>query len=549
MSFYPNEMVARFLPAAADVPRLLESGAATFEEGRACLERNRAMRSHGRYDDDYDLTFARSGHSHGLADEHRAWSSPLQRPALPSPRKNPALPPPLENSCDDLYTLEHRQRGRLYDTPPPYDATGEEPVFGRRGRRPNRDPPRYDTPDAGLEFDWPECSYSRHGLPPYDVADEELGFDRRGRRPIRDASLYRTVDDAFIFDHERHGHLHGHRFGNDWLPYQSRDMDADHLSGLGPRARRGMEAGPNEYHNSFEIAPRHGHYEANRRLCTGNYSDTDFPSVYDDAEDRLPRCLRAPRAAEMNDRIIPLRMDDKTDAKNQERERRKAHAETRYTGEDFSVEHPRRERRHRRHHRSRAARSRTAASPVDGDHEDFICGRQDIPLQPRHSRDRRHSRHGKGVNFIAREGLKHPSNDPMTRVQLTDQARLSNRRPVAATIADKTAEGATEKIIPLQQHAQDPVAHTRNKKAARDGGGAISHPQESITAPLPGREAREAPVDIAHPSRAGVHDNSHSRSSDSGYDTPDDDSEVSRTGDDDVADDGDAPELSIHIKR
>ena len=316
MSFYPDEMVARLLPAAADVPHLLESGAATLEEGRACLERNRAMRGHSRYDDDNDLTFNRSGQAHGLANEHRALFSPLQRPALLSPRQNPALPPPLENLCDDLYLLERRRRGRLYDSPPPYDAAGEEPVFGQRGRRPNRDPPRYDTLDAGLEFVWPKCSYSHHGLPSYDVADEELGFDRRGRRPIRDASLDRAVDDTFIFDHERHD-LHGHSSGNDWLPYQSRDMDlgdfdrrssrnmnlglgnffprcglhgsrdtgADHLSRLGPRARRGMEARPNEYQHSFDIAPRHGYHEAHRHIYTGSYSNTDLPSIYDDAED------------------------------------------------------------------------------------------------------------------------------------------------------------------------------------------------------------------------------------------------------------------------
>ena len=254
----------------------------------------------------------------------------------------------------------------------------------------------------------------------------------------------------------------------------------------------------------------------------------------------------------MNDRFHPPRMDDKTDAKNQERERRKVHAETRYTGEDFSIEHPRPERRHRRRHRSRAARSRTAASPLDGDPEEFLCGGQDIPLQPRHSRDQQHSRrHGKGVNFRVREGPKYPPNDSGTHAQLADQARPSNRLPVAATKADKPAEGATEKIIHIQQHAQGPAAQAKNKNAARDGGGALGHLEESITAPLRRREAREVPVDIAHTSRARVHDNSHSNSSDSGYGTPDDDSEVSRTGDDDddVADDGDAPELSIRIKR
>ena len=533
------------------------------------MEQRQLAREHSRYENDEDMALSHYGCARHVED--------LGRDDPGFVTWDRGFYPPVEHRYDDMDPLESGRRGRPYHGPPPYDAADEELGFGRRRRRLNYSPPPYHAANDDYFFNEDRSGgFRRHGLgnDRYLFYARDAGMDEFDEGSFRDMNLGpRNL-------HSRRG-LRG-----------SHDMSRDHLSGLGPRARRAMEPRLYYYDDELDIEPResrHGFgitgvrepgryctgcrfeddFEDNfeddfedddvgdifreadrgrRPRLTGYRSDLDFRPLDDDIEYDFAREFRAPTAAEIRHRAFVFRTHDGLDAEDRERERREAQVEQRYTEENFEIEDIARRVRDRRRQMPRTVEPHPTDNLSDGDTENFTRGGRGNPFRPRQAGTRQNPRANGNVDKSrGRNQQAPPAYDSVTPAQAAARmqpglANDASRPPVTAAIVDNTLQGAAEKVPRGQEHAQGLIDHA-------DIGGSTRHSPRANTNsnnPRAARATRGVPIDSAHTSRAEVGDDDRSDSSDSGSDTPDEASETFGARDDN-SEGGDILQSFIHI--
>lgn len=546
----------------ADVPYLLDCEAVANDTAGAHMEQRRRPREDDCYEDDEDLALAYYGNARRGEDLRR-----VDR-GLTSRDRGFYLP-------HDLGQPEPARRARPYHSPPPYDAADEELAFSRR-RRPTNYPPTYDALD-----DESILEHERRGrFPRPGLTDYRLPFNVRdmGLDDL-DGRSFRNMNPGPRNFNSRHG-LRG-----------SRDMGPDHLVGLEPRVRRGMEPRLDDDDDGFDMGPRGSRHgfgtagvrEAGRHRTVHRFEDDDIEGEFGKApRGRRPhlavhrsdldfRCVnddiehgefRAPTTAELRHQRFLAQMHDELDAEERdaearERERREAQIEDRHTEMDVKMENTRHGLRNRRARIPRAAGVHPTDNSLDDDIAEVTYGRRGYAFRPRQTGNRQNLRaNGNIERRRAYPPHEPPTYDSLTPTQVAARSQAkANRRPitgpvaqsanpqhVAAAVPSNTETHPVEKVVAAitadeeishgQRTAQAPIDQANNGGSARHGAGSRTH-----AAPPPRSVTRGLSADSAHTSRAEVGDNGFSDSCDSDSDTPGEGSETAGARDDSLTGD------------
>lgn len=281
-----------------------------------------------------------------------------------------------------------------------------------------------------------------------------------------------------------------------------------------------------------------------RPRCAGNRSELDYRFSVDESDDKSSGDFRIPTAAERRRLLHLIQGHGAIDTEHREREwqRKKAQIEERFAKYFSGMQDISREPRDKRGQMPHTAGSRRTADLSDDDLDESPRGRRGRSFRDRQGRNRQTSPQSarasvKDSSSARRTDTKQapPSYESVTPAQVTAraQAKQSGERhptsvasalsknaysqphPTAPVVAERTLEGATKDMPPGQQQAQTDVSQAKNGEIAHDGAG-----EES--------------------------DNDSSDSSDSGCDTPDEDSETSCAGDENV-EEGAVLQSLIHI--
>ena len=540
-------MAGRPRYTAADVPYFLERDTITGNAARPRREQRRPAREPSRYRDDEDLI-------------------PLQ---------DRGFYPPLSHQFNSPNPQEPSRRGRQYHAPSPSDSYDAETEFGRCGRRSTHCPPLYDDAvDDESIFDHER----RRGFRRHDLGNDRLPlYARRMEMDDFDEDIFRDMSLDPRNPRYQRG-IHG-----------SRDRDLNQSYGLEPRVTCGMEPHLDEFDSNLDMTLREdlldfgragmrsaGRYGTRHRLeddfedgileddslasrqhrrshLPGDRSDLDFQFVDDDIEDEYTGGFRAPTAAEIRHRQFLVQMygeldAEELDAKDRKQERQEALIEKEYE-EYFESDDVGRWLRDGRGQIPRAAGPRPATNLSDSDIDEFPHGRRGHLFRPREAGNRQTPRQNPRANGGVersrdRNQQAPPSYDSVIPAQLHTRTQAepdsdanhpliaaavpdnAKSHSVAAAIANKAAEATAERAS-----KNDP--HAKLGRTAHNGAKAIQNRNNLDTAP-PQRAAHKVPLDSEHTPRAELGVNGQSDSSDSGFDTPDEDSETSGARDEDL---------------
>lgn len=585
-------MAGRPRYTAAGLPYPLERDTLTNLTNRAAqlrMEQRRLASLHDRYEDDEVLALPQYRHARHGEDQRRA--------DIGVTNPDRAFYPPSQPAYNDLDSLEPGQYRPFYGRRLS-DSADEESDFDRHRGRLHRGPPRYDAAGDRTVFD-DERHGSFHGWPSPARDMETRDFDRE---------IFRAVDPDLRYSHPPlgpHNQLPFHardmetrdfdgeifrafnpnlRYSHPPLgPLGSHDIELDRLEDLEARLRRsaypsfyptydGIDPEPSmdsrdfgrvgtraagrsrsEYHfDDFEDDDLDQNFREIPPSCrprrAGHRSDLDFRFVGDDSEDEPSGELRAPVAAGRRHRLSPVQRHDgidaeELDAEDREWERQEAQIGKRYMEEDSDIDEIAHVYlRDERGRVPRAARPRPAANLSSDDLEESPRGRRSRPFRPRQAGNRQNSRRNPRTkaqldNSARRTDTQQapPSYDSVAPTQVTARVQAeqfndphhtsvaptvsnnthSHAHPVAAVVANKTLESTAREILRAQQQFLTPISQAKNGRTAHDGASVES-------------------------------DNDRSDSSDTGYDTPDEDSETSRAGDE-ISEGGDGLQTFIHI--
>ena len=464
------------------------------------------------------------------------------------PDRNSTLHRALQEQCDDLDPLATGLSEPAYCSPCSHDAARETPNYDRRGRRPYRDPSPYDAVDV-----WPESIL-------------------RSCRPSRSAPPYNAADESFIFDDVRHSRTHRHRSGNGRVPLHSDDVGLSDVGeasfrnmNLGPRnshSQRGLSGSHDTGHEGFEsLAPRlrcgaepgldsndvglaipsrrhHCNLREGRWRATG-HQHTDNPfridSKHHDTKHNFREAHGHRPLRPCITRCLPyLNFQSVHDAEingmNRAHERLKA---------QFKLQEAQDDARDNRFRRQWRVMNQVAGTqhPVDKVFDaDFECsGRHscDMPSRPHRSR-----------NVQRSPPRKSTIQDIEARAKL---ATYTNRPYIVPAVAGNFPATVSENTAKETGTVPRPVCGPKGKNKIHHSTNCITSPNNSDTNTLP---KPESPHNILHQSQISLRDDDFPDSSESGYDTPDDDddSEIYPAGDDEVGNDAAAAATESFIR-
>ena len=568
-------MAGRPRYTAAGLPNLPDRDALTNRAAQLCMEHRRLTSLLDHYEDDEDLALPHYGHARhgedqrhvdlGLANLDRAFYPPSEPryddlDSLEPGRYRPYHGRRLSDSTHEEFDVD-RHRRRLHRGPPQYDAAGDRSVFddGRNGNS-----RRWPSPASDMEtrdFDGeifravdPDLRYSHPPLGPHN----NLPFYARDMETRDfDGEIFRAFNPDLRYSHPPLGSLGSRDRGLDRLrdldtrmrcsaypslypTYDGFDpepsMDSRDFGRVGTRAAGRLRS---EYHfddlEDDDLDQNFRDIPPSCRPCrAGHRSDLDFRFIDDGSEDEPRGKLRAPIATGRRHRLSSVQRQrgidaEELDVEDWEQERQEAQVGKRYNTEaDSDIDEVANVHlRDRRGRVPRAARPRPTTNLSDDDLEESPRGRRGRPFRPRQAGNQQKSRRNPRTNVDIDKSADRtdtqqapPSYDSVTSAQVparvqAEPSKEPHHRPVAPSISNNP-----------QPHPHPPTPAVANKSfesTAKE----ILHAQQQFLTPI----VQAKNIRSAHNSTDVESDVDRSESSDSRFDTPDEEGETVHAGD------------------
>ena len=439
------------------------------------------------------------------------------------------------------------RRARENHSPLPYDAAGAELSCDRRGCRRLHDPPPYNRVDAELGSDQRERRLNRSPAP-YDVMEEDLLFGPRQHHRTHSLPQYDAGNDGSIFDDDRHDRFYLPRYDvnlGDFdegsslqmdldppnpqpfpIPDRGRETSADRFDSCGPY----LDPRRYEYDIALTRLLHQSHHEVERGgLYTSGHIVTAWPLQLYPEEDyrfssRGPHRCHKRREPVMNQLKRDLHISNSR-FENLQRKWQRVQKTQKAQAKRQNERHARQSQRDRKPRAFSPPRS--AAQLSYGDLDNLPHGDHGIPYRPHPAFEQQQPPLGERT-FTGRNAQEHPTYFSPNFVQSAHptQSVLANNANAPPTLANHAAKRTTNDVPPFTHQAPSPInpGYTAHNTTTANS---------SSTNPNAVPPAQPTLIDVSQSSSPGPSNSnfSPSTSTDSGYLTPDDESEVSGSHD------------------